>query len=100
MEAIASLGVPCSACLDTAELHHNDHLRERGFVEDMEIPIHGKVPTLGFAPRMSQSHVEITPPPRLGADTDEVLRTELSISESQLSALRTCGAIGDSQRFQ
>ena len=100
MEAIASLGVPCSACLDTAELHHNDHLRERGFVKDMEIPIHGKVPMLGFAPRMSESHVEITPPPRLGADTDEVLRTELSISESQLSALRTCGAIGDSQRFQ
>ena len=100
MEAIASLGVPCSACLDTAELHHNEHLRSRGFVTDMELPVHGEVPMLGFAPRMSDSEVDMTRPPRLGEHTDELLRAELDLTEEDLNSLRDSGVIGDSQRFK
>ena len=99
MEAIASLGVPCSACLDTAELHHNEHLRSRGFVTDMELPVHGEVPMLGFAPRMSDSEVDMTRPPRLGEHTDDLLRAELGLTEEDLILLRDSGVIGDSQRF-
>ena len=99
MEAIASAGVPCSACLDTAELHHDKHLTERGFVQQMELPVHGKVPMLGFAPRMSGSEVPMTRPPRLGEHTDEVLGADLGLGEADLAALRQDGAIGDSSRF-
>ena len=74
METIAEAGVPCSACLDTAELHHDKHLKARGFIHEMELPVHGKVPMLGFAPRLSDSEVEMTPPPRLGQHTDELLQ--------------------------
>ena len=99
MEIIAAAGVPCAACLDTRELHHNQHLTERGFVQELDLPVHGKVPMFGFAPRMSESHVPMTRPPRLGEHTDEVLRAELALPEADLAELRKTGAIGDAGRF-
>ena len=99
METIAAAGVPCSACLDTGELHHDRHLRERGFVHEMDLPVHGKVPMLGFAPRLSASQVEMRCPPRLGEHTDDVLASELGLGERELAPLRKAGVIGDSRRF-
>ena len=99
METIAAAGVPCSACLDTAELHHDRHLTERGFVHELDLPVHGRVPMLGFAPRMSGSRFEMTRPPRLGEHTDEVLVAELDLDAGELAELRDAGAIGDASRF-
>ena len=99
MEAIAAAGVPCSACLDTAELHHDRHLTERGFVHEMDLPVHGRVPMLGFAPRMSESSVAMERPPRLGEHTDEVLGADLGFGASELAELRDAGVIGDPARF-
>ena len=100
METIAAAGVPCSACLDTAELHHDKHLTERGFVQELDLPVHGKVPMLGFAPRLSESQVPMTRPPRLGEHTDEVLVAELGLAAAELATLRQAGVIGDAARFQ
>lgn len=99
MEAIAGAGVPCSACLDTGELHHDKHLKARGFIHEMDLPVHGKVPMLGFAPRMSRSDFEMKRPPHLGEHTDEVLAEELGLSDSALDELRGNHAIGDASRF-
>ena len=99
MRAIADAGVPCSACLDTAELHHDEHLVKRGFIHELDLPVHGKVPMLGFAPRLSESHVPMQRPPRLGEHTDEVLSAELGLGEPELTALRDTGVIGDPARF-
>ncbi|MCE2459415.1 MAG: hypothetical protein J4F38_01360 [Pseudomonadales bacterium] len=74
-------------------------MKARGFVHELELPVHGKVPFLGFAPRLSDSEVEITPPPRLGEHTDEVLGDELGLDESELLGLRQAGVIGDPARF-
>ena len=65
----------------------------------MDLPVHGKVPMLGFAPRMSDSCVEMVQPPRLGQHTDELLAAELELSDDALSKLRTDGVIGDPARF-
>ena len=99
MEAIAGAGVPCSACLDTGELHHDRHLTERGFVRELELPVHGRVPMLGFAPRLSRSQVELERPPRLGEHTFDVLGLELGLAKDELEALRQDGVIGDPERF-
>jgi formyl-CoA transferase len=99
METIAAAGVPCSACLDTAELHHDKHLTARGFVHEIDLPVHGKVPILGFAPRLSDSQVDITRPPRLGEHTDQLLASELGLDDEQITALRDSGVIGDAARF-
>ena len=99
METIAAAGVPCSACLDTGELHHDRHLAARGFVQELDLPVHGKVPMLGFAPRLSASEVPMRRPPRLGEHTDEVLAAELGLQEAELAPLRTAGVIGNAARF-
>ena len=99
MATIAGAGVPCSACLDTGELHHDRHLTERGFVRELDLPVHGRVPMLGFAPRLSRSQVDLERPPRLGEHTDDVLGSELGLGGDELEALRQDGVIGDPQRF-
>ncbi len=99
METIAAAGVPCSATLDTRDLHEDRHLRARGFVHRMELPVHGEVPMLGFAPRLSASQVALRQPPRLGEHTDALLAAELGLSGERLAGLRSAGAIGDPARF-
>ncbi|MDE0055452.1 MAG: CoA transferase [Gammaproteobacteria bacterium] len=99
METIGDAGVPCSACLDTADLHHDRHLMARGFIHEVDLPVHGKVPMLGFAPRLSESEFEIKAPPRLGEHTDDVLSSELGLDAQALSQLREAGVIGDPSRF-
>ena len=99
METIASAGVPCSACLDTAEIHHDKHLLARDFIHELDLPVHGKVPMLGFAPKLSASKVAMKRPPRLGEHTDTVLASELGLAEEQITRLRDSGIIGDSNRF-
>lgn len=94
MKTLGEAGVPCSAVLDTKELHENEHLRERGFIQDIELPVHGKVPLLGFAPRLSASDVPIEPAPRLGEHTREILGRELGLSGEELDALQEQGVIG------
>lgn len=93
MALLAEAGVPCSAVLDTAELHTDPHLRARGFVHTLDLPVHGKVPLLGFAPRLSKSNVPLEAPPRLGEHTDEVLAQELQLNAAAIAALRDDGAI-------
>ena len=93
MSALGAAGVPCSACLDTAELHTDPHLTERGFVHALDHPFHGEVPLLGFAPRLSASEVPLRRAPLLGEHTSEVLGGELGLAEGELDALREAGAI-------
>ena len=93
MEALGAAGVPCSACLDTRELHTDPHLLARGFVHTVDHPMHGPVRLLGFAPRMSESDVPIAPAPLLGEHTAEVLGGELGLGTDDLDGLREAGVI-------
>jgi len=98
METLATAGVPCGACLDTAELLRDKHLTERGFIEELDLPVHGKVSVPGFAPRLSRSRVPVKRPPRLGEHTNELLRTELALDDAELDALRNARAIAGPPR--
>ncbi len=93
MEVLGKAGVPCSAILDTRDLHHDPHLLERGFVQEVEHPERGRVRLLGFAPRLSASEVEMTRAPLLGEHSDEVLREELGLADEALAALRQNGVL-------
>ncbi len=98
METIAGVGVPCSACLDMVDLHRDRHLTARGFIHKLNLPVHGEVPMLGFAPGSSESCAPMKRPPRLGEHTDEVLNAELGLSDAELEALHDAGAIQDASR--
>jgi formyl-CoA transferase len=93
-ELLAAAGVPGGPVLDTADLIHDPHLIERGFVKTIEHPEHGEVPMLGWAPRLSASEVEIEAAPAFGEHTAEVLSTELGLDDDRIAALRASGVIG------
>ena len=93
METLGAAGVPCSACLDTKELHTDPHLVERGFVKMIDHPMHGEVPLLGFAPRLSASDVPIQRSPLLGEHTEEVLAEELHLEPGEIAALKEAGVV-------
>jgi formyl-CoA transferase len=88
MRVLGELGVPCGAVLDTRELHRDPHLVERGFVESIEHPQHGRLAMLGCPVRMSAGRAPTRPAPLLGAHTAEVLRADLGLGAAELDALR------------
>lgn len=94
MDRLARAGIPCGAVLDTAELHADPHLVERGFVHDVDIPGHGPAKMLGWPARMSASSVPLQVAPPLGAHTAAVLEAELGLDAAALDALRTKGIVG------
>ncbi|MCC6435434.1 MAG: CoA transferase [Acidimicrobiales bacterium] len=94
MDRLARAGIPCGAVLDTAELHADPHLVERGFVHDVDIPGHGPAKMLGWPARMSASSVPLQVAPPLGAHTAAVLEAELGLDAAALDALRTTGIVG------
>jgi formyl-CoA transferase len=91
MAHLGAAGVPCSAVLDSKDLHDDPHLNARGFVHIVELPHHGKVKLLGWAPRMSCSDVEMEPAPLHGEHTAEVLAAELNLDAGKIEALRESG---------
>ena len=94
MKILGEAGVPCSACLDTEELHHDPHLVARGFVKPIDHPVHGNVPLMGFAPQLSASEVPIERAPLLGEHTDEILAEDLGLDPATLGGLRSEGVLG------
>ena len=93
MQILGDAGVPCSAILDTQELHTDEHLLARNFVKDVEHHNVGTVPLLGFPPRFSDSEVELQCAPLLGEHTDAVLADELGLGDDELAELKTQGAV-------
>jgi formyl-CoA transferase len=93
MRELGEAGVPCSAVLDTADLHEDPHLVARGFIHEVELPEHGKVKLLGWAPRMSANDVPYERAPLHGEHTDEVLATELGLKPADVLALREAGVV-------
>lgn len=93
MKVLGEAGVPCSAVLDTQELHDDPHLNSRNFVKTVDHVGYGEVPLLGFAPRMSESEVELTAAPLLGQHSQEFLSQELAIDEERFEQLRRDGVV-------
>lgn len=93
MKLLAEAGVPASMVFDTHDLFHDPHLRERGFIHDLEHPEHGSIRLLGWPARMSASSVAIVRAPLLGEHTDAVLTGELGLGADELSGLRAEGLI-------
>lgn len=93
MKELGEAGVPCAATMDTVDLYDDPHLNQRGFIKTLQHPELGEVRMLGFAPRMSQSEVAMTPPPALGEHTDSVLAAELGLDTDRLEGLRAEKAI-------
>jgi formyl-CoA transferase len=93
LEILAGAGVPCGAVLDSKEVLSDPHLRQRGFLVDLEHPRRGTYPMPGNPVRMSASPTDVTRAPLLGEHNAEVYGALLGHAGAELDALRRDGVI-------
>ncbi|MCY3858590.1 MAG: CoA transferase [Gammaproteobacteria bacterium] len=93
MRELAEAGVPASAVLTTQDLYTNPHLVERGFVHEVEHPIHGMIKLLRWPVKMSESDVSVKPAPQLGEHTSSVLAADLGLTDKAIDQLAQAGIV-------
>ena len=93
MEILSDLGIPCSPVKDTVELLNDEHLSERQMIVNLNDPDRGEYKAIGCPIKVGDSEIDITPPPLLGQNTEEVLTELLGIELNQIKSLKHNGVI-------
>ena len=93
MRILCDGGVAASAVFDTMEVFEDPHLRSRGFVQQVQHPVQGDISLMRSPIRMPGAETELKAPPLLGADTAEVLASELGLTENEIEQLVATGAV-------
>lgn len=87
-------GIPCGPILGVDGALRHPQLAARGMVVEMEHPRAGPVRFCGTPIRFSDTPAgSSTPPPVLGADTEQVLRELAGLDDAAIAELRRQGAI-------
>jgi CoA:oxalate CoA-transferase len=87
-------GVPCGPIHDIGQVFHNEQVRARGMIVEMEHPRAGTLAVPNSPLRFSRTPVAVEKPaPLLGQHTDQVLGGLLGLSASELEELRREGVI-------
>ena len=80
--------IPAGAIYDSGDIFGDPHLREREMVQLVDHPTRGPVEILANPIRIDHQPSKLAPAPLLGADTADILRSELGIGDEDLRALR------------
>jgi formyl-CoA transferase len=88
LQILAGAGIPCGAVLDSVEVLSDPHLRQTGFITDLEHPRRGVYPMPGNPVRLSDSPTEVVRSPLLGEHNAEVFGTLLGVGPEELETLR------------
>lgn len=84
VDRLLARGVPAGPLNDYAQAVNDPHTRARRMVEEIDHPVEGRIPTLGFAVKMSDTPRTVRrPPPLLGEHTAEVLGSAPEPSETR-----------------
>ncbi|MBL8358976.1 MAG: CoA transferase [Rubrivivax sp.] len=87
--------IPCGPVNSFEQVLNDPQVRARGMVVDVPLPGGGSVPQPGNPVKLSGSAERPhTPPPTLGAHTDEVLGGIVGYDAARIAALREAGAVG------
>jgi len=96
-EWIASLnaeGVPCGAVRDIGEVLSDPQLSAREMIQAVEHATVGTVRVLGVPVKLSATPGAVrTAPPTLGQHTDQILRTDLALTDAEIARLRATAAV-------
>jgi crotonobetainyl-CoA:carnitine CoA-transferase CaiB-like acyl-CoA transferase len=93
-EILQRAGVAAMPTLSNKDLAHDPHLKQRGFLVELEHPAVGRRIHAGVPWTMSETPCQVRrPAPLLGADTDDVLTTLLGYSPDRIADLRRTGVL-------
>jgi crotonobetainyl-CoA:carnitine CoA-transferase CaiB-like acyl-CoA transferase len=91
---LQAVGVAAFPAMSNKDLATNEHLRERGYLVQMEHPVVGRRIHMGIPWSMSGTPCRIRhAAPLRGADTDSVLKELLGCSADEILRLRAAGAL-------
>jgi formyl-CoA transferase/CoA:oxalate CoA-transferase len=94
MESLGAEGVPCGAVRDVAEVLNDPQLAAREMIQAVEHATLGPVRALGVPIKLSSTPGTVrTAPPTLGQHTDQILRTDLELTDDEIARLRSTGAV-------
>jgi glutaryl-CoA transferase len=94
LELLEGAGVPNGPINDVAQVFAEPQVKARGVKIELEHAAAGKIPLVASPMRFSGTPLEYRQaPPVLGEHTDEVLRTLLAKSDTEIAALRAAGTI-------
>jgi formyl-CoA transferase len=93
LATLAGAGIPCGAVLDSVEVLSDPHMRQRGFITDLEHPRRGRYPMPGNPVQLSDSPTDMVRSPLLGEHNAEVYGRLLGVAPAELDALRREGVI-------
>jgi formyl-CoA transferase len=85
---LAEARVPAGAVLDSAEILADPNLLERKMIVEIDHPMRGKIKMLGSPIKLSESPVEVTAAPLLGANNEEIYRSLLGLDAQKLEELK------------
>ena len=92
IELMLDVGIPAGPILDYPQAFASEHGKHRQMRIEIDHPIEGKVPNIGFAVKMQGTPQEVTRhPPLLGEHTEEVLR-QAGYSPTEIEKLKEQGA--------
>jgi len=91
--ALAQAGVPAGVTQNSTQVMNDPHLMARESVIELEHPVRGKFKTLGCAPRLADSPVEIKCAPLLGQHNEEIYTRLLGYQKDDLTKLAEEGII-------
>lgn len=94
VETLLANGIPAGPILSYPEAFGSEHAKVRNMRMEIDHPVEGKVPNIGFAVKLSGTPQQVRRhPPLLGEHTEEVL-AEAGLSGGEIAALREQGAFG------
>jgi len=94
VETLLANGIPAGPILSYPEAFGSEHAQARRMRMEIDHPIEGRVPNIGFPVKLSATPQQVRRhPPLLGEHTDEVL-AELGLSDAERAKLREQGAFG------
>lgn len=85
---LAEARVPAGAVLDSAEILTDPNLLEREMIVEINHPARGKIKMLGSPIKLSDSPVEVTASPLLGANNAEIYGSLLGLDSQKLEELK------------
>ena len=93
MKILGDAGVPCGALLNTADILADQNFVERGIIQVMDHPTHGKCPIPAWPVTHSGKALELKSSPLLGEHSEQVLSEWLSLESAEIEELRKTGVV-------
>ena len=95
VELLLANGLPAGPILTYPQAFDSEHARHRNMRMEIDHPVEGKVPNIGFPVKLSGTPQRVRkPPPLLGQHTEEVL-LEYGMSKDAIEQWRNGGAFGE-----